>query len=176
MKMNRASSRIFLVMTLVGSLSACGGSDTPSNFKLFINELQPSNQDIVRDENGEADDWIEIYNGGDSLADLKGYIVSDSGTSHTIPSSIPIPVSGFVLLWADDSPSEGPAHLAFKLSATAGDSVTLTDPDGKPVDTVSFGVAVGQYSYARFPDGIGPFVWCAAPTPKASNGPACALP
>ncbi|MBN2573419.1 MAG: hypothetical protein JXP73_02525, partial [Deltaproteobacteria bacterium] len=64
-------------------------------------------------------------------------------------------------------------HLGFKLSASRGDEVALKDKTGRTVDSVSFGAATGQNTYARFPDGTGAFAWCAAPTPGASNGSAC---
>ncbi len=50
------------------------------------------------------------------------------------------------------------------------------DTLGRIVDSIAFGPATGQNSYARFPDGTGNFSWCAAPTPGAPNGAACAVP
>jgi hypothetical protein len=175
---------------LVGSLllGACSGSDGGNNggadaaplpplARLFINELQPSNQDTVTDEVGDADDWIEVYNDSDAPIDMQGYSVSDaSGLIQVIMSSLVVPARGFKLLWADGSPSQGPNHLGFKLSASAGETVTIKDTYGRKVDDVSFGAAVGQATYARFPDGTGAFAWCSAPTPGASNGSACATP
>ncbi len=175
--MTKQASRlgILLTMALSGFLGACGSSDGDKGHKLFINELQPSNQDGIKDEFGEADDWIEIYNSGDTAVDLQGFRVADnSGTSQVIAGPLVVQPGGFVLLWADDSPSQGVAHLGFKLGAKKGDALTLTDPDGQTLDSVSFSKADGQSSYARFPDGTGAFAWCAAPTPGASNGVACA--
>jgi hypothetical protein len=164
----------FLLAALSSFLGACGSSDGASTHQLFINEVQPSNQDTITDEYGEADDWIEIFNADTSAVDLKGFRVADSsGTSQSISGSVVIQPGGFALLWADDSPSQGAAHLGFKLGAKKGDSVTLMDPDGHTVDGVSFGQGQGQNSYARHPDATGAFAWCAAPTPGASNGTAC---
>ncbi len=162
-------------------LVACGGSEggsgSPSVASIFINELQPSNQDTITDEYGEADDWIEVFNAGASPVDMLGLTFADtSGTSTTITASVVIAPGGFHLFWADDSPGQGPSHLGFKLSATEGDSLVIKDSRGKTVDAVAFGPATGQNSYGRLPDGAGSFVWCGAPTPGASNGVACALP
>jgi hypothetical protein len=173
MATDRTITRFLLAGSLLGLLGACSSSDSKTR-KLFINELQASNQDIVTDEYGEADDWIEIFNADDATVDLNGYRVSDSsGTSQTVPGSLLIQAGGFVLLWADGSPSQGGAHLGFKLGAKNGDSVRLTDPQGNQLDKVSFGPVTGQSSYARFPDGAGAFAWCTVPTPGASNGAAC---
>lgn len=167
--------RYFPIVGLAALLGACSSSsDGEKPTKLSINELQPSNKDVITDEYGEADDWIEIFNAGDVPVDLQGFRLADSsGTSQAIAASLVVPAGGFILLWADDSPSQGSAHLGFKLGAKKGDSLTLTGPDGKVVDSVSFGQANGQSSFARHPDGTGSFAWCAAPTPGASNGPAC---
>ncbi len=164
-------------------LGACGGGDDQGDgaaapaAKLAINELQPSNQDTITDEKGEADDWIEVFNAGDTPVDMLGFSLADSsGTSQVIASSIVVPAGAFQLFWADDSPSQGANHLGFKLSATTGDKVSLKDGLGRTLDSVSFGPATGQNTYARFPDGTGPFAWCGAPTPGASNGLACTAP
>lgn len=162
-------------------LAACGGSEggsisTPAP-SVFINELQPSNQDTITDEIGETDDWIEVFNAGASPVDMLGLTFADSsGTSSTITASVVIAPGGFHLFWADDSPGQGPSHLGFKLSAKDGDSLVLRDSKGKTIDAVAFGAATGQNSYGRFPDGAGSFAWCGAPTPGASNGVVCPLP
>jgi hypothetical protein len=180
MQYYRGMTKLLLLGGLL--LGACSGSgsgrESPSlSGKLFLNELGPSNQDIVTDEYGEPDDWIEIFNAGDVPIDMLGCSLGDSsGTSQTIQSSVAIPAGGFQLFWADDSPAQGANHLGFKLSATKGDSVILRDPTGMTIDQVSFPPATGQITYARFPDGLGAFAWCAAPTPGASNGLACAVP
>ena len=184
MKLVSATTRFLLVGSLV--LGACGGSDGGGNggkdaasptplARLFINELQSSNQDTVTDEAGEADDWIEIYSDSDTAIEMQGYSFSDSsGLSQAITGSVLVQPRAFKLFWADDSPGQGANHLGFKLSASKGDKLTVKDTTGRTVDSVTFGVATGQNTYARFPDGSGAFAWCAAPTPGASNGAACA--
>jgi|WetSurMetagenome_2_1015567.scaffolds.fasta_scaffold769149_1 hypothetical protein len=183
MNRDRMLTRSLVVGGLL--LGACGGAgDNPQDAapqtplaRLFINELQPSNQDTVTDEYGEPDDWIEIYNDSDIAIEMRGYSFADSsGLTQSIVGSVLVQPRAFQFFWADDSPSQGANHLGFKLSAKAGDSITLRDTSGRRVDDVSFGPATGQNTYARFPDGVGAFVWCAAPTPGASNGVACAVP
>jgi hypothetical protein len=183
------TARFLTVFGLLGSLQACSSSDDKTSTgnqdsapvaptaKLVINELQPSNQDTVTDEKGDADDWIEIYNADTSAVDLKGFVVSDSsGTSQTIPSTLTIEAAGYLLLWADASPGQGANHLGFKLGASKGATVAIADQHGNMLDTVTFGAATGQNTYARFPNGSGSFSWCDKPTPKASNGSACGVP
>jgi len=170
---------------LLGACSDSGNGNSPDTdaasqmplARLFINELQPSNQDTVSDEVGDFDDWIEIYNDSDIVIEMQGYSFSDSsGLSQAITGAVVVQPRAFKLFWADDTPGQGANHLGFKLSASKGDTVTLKDTTGRKVDSVTFGPATGQNTYARFPDGTGAFAWCAAPTPGASNGVACAAP
>jgi hypothetical protein len=188
MKKRMTTKRLLLAATLLAG--ACSGSDSAGGgggnqdaapvaplARLFINELQPSNQTTVTDEAGEADDWIEIYNDSDAPIEMQGCAFADSsGLSQVIMSSIVVQPRSIKLFWADDTPGQGANHLGFKLSASSGDKVTLMDTLGRVVDSIAFGPATGQNSYARFPDGTGNFAWCAAPTPGAPNGAACAAP
>jgi hypothetical protein len=178
----RAAAGIFSVL-MVGLLSGCGsdgskGSDSDS-ISVRINELQPSNQTTITDENDEADDWIEFYNTGDTDVDLAGYFLSDDSADlekFTFTTNAVVPAGGVLLVWADgvDQTTQGPLHVGFKLSASGGDRVMLTSPDGYVVDQITFDIPPGaQYSYGRFPDGTGEFEWCATATPKAANGNAC---
>lgn len=45
--------------------------------RVVINELLASNASGLRDENGDSSDWIELFNDGDTAADLTGWGVSD---------------------------------------------------------------------------------------------------
>ena len=83
-------------------LGACSGSGSgPDNTqsllgRLFINELEPSNQDTVTDEYGEPDDWIEIWNAGDTPVDMLGLVFADSsGTSQVLRGSILVPAGSW---------------------------------------------------------------------------------
>lgn len=184
-----ASSDTHPVTNTAGTTTIPGGTPTggttatvstssalPTTARLVINELQPANKDTITDENGDADDWIEIYNPEATAVDLRGYAFGDSANKQVVDGSLPVPAGGYVLIWADDSPSQGSAHLGFKLSAKKGDTLTLADPSGKIVDTVTFGAATDQDVYARFPSGTGVFTWCAQASPGVANGSACGVP
>jgi hypothetical protein len=80
MKLVFSMTMIFVAGSLL--LGACGSSGNGNNegkdatpatalARLFINELQPSNQDTITDEVGDSDDWIEIYNDSDTAVDMK---------------------------------------------------------------------------------------------------------
>ena len=174
------------VVTLV--LAGCGDEEpraaadsvgAPQVSLVSINELMPGNtkNTTIVDEYGEHDDWIELYNAGDKDASLAGYYITDDQTDpfkRSLPTEAVVPAKGFLILWADDTPTQGPLHLPFGLSKT-GESAWLCDPDGKVLSGTSYSAPpVSDSSFARYPDGTGTFAWCATPTFQQSNGTACA--
>ena len=175
-----------LAGTISALLVACGSDTTQpaqsSGEPLYINEVQSSNYEYP-DDKGKTADWIEIYNDGQAEANLEGYYFSDSSKAplkQALSADVTIPAKGVLVLWADGTSGNGPLHLDFKLSAS-GEDATLSDPEGKLVDSTHFGGLPTSpdggrmnVSWARFPDGTGQFEWCTKPTPNALNGDACA--
>ncbi len=49
--------------------------------QVFFNELQSSNLETYRDEDGDFEDWIELYNAGPDAIDLDGWWLSDDSTN-----------------------------------------------------------------------------------------------
>ena len=45
---------------------------------LVINEIMASNFTKVADQDGEYDDWVELYNGGSNAVNLSGFYLSDN--------------------------------------------------------------------------------------------------
>jgi hypothetical protein len=100
----------------------------------IITEFMASNEDTILDGNGEASDWIEIYNPSRQVVDLTGWHLSDAPgnlTKWTFPA-VSIEAGGYMLLFA--SGSNGPdgggyLHTNFQLDAN-GDYLALVKPDG----------------------------------------------
>jgi hypothetical protein len=141
---------------------------------VVINELMASNSKTVA-ENGTYPDWIELYNPTDRDVDLGGYYVSDKLDDPRrveLPEGLTIDAKGYLLLWADGDLEEGNSHLPFKLSKD-GEAAVISGPDGTFLDSVEFQDAPQDYSYARFPNGVGDFAWCWEATPRAENPDQC---
>ncbi|MBK7223853.1 MAG: CotH kinase family protein [Saprospiraceae bacterium] len=140
--------------------------------KLFINEWMADNTDI-KDEAGEAEDWIEIYNAGDEDIYLGQYYLSDNlqKPDKWLMPDITLPVKSWVTFWADEDGSQGPGHANFKLSKD-GEFIGIFDNVDNyyaPIDTVRFGLSQTNVAYGRYPDG-GPLVNALTfPTPGESN-------
>ncbi|GAB4486753.1 MAG: hypothetical protein OHK0019_00950 [Saprospiraceae bacterium] len=131
-----------------------------NNVPVVINELLASNQNAETDENGQHEDWIELYNTSNANFDLSGYFITDNPSNldkWEFPAGSVIPPNGYLILWADEDSSQGPYHCNFKLSA-AGEFLALLDPALNFVDMLNFPQQVTDKGYARVPNGTGPFV------------------
>jgi hypothetical protein len=143
---------------------------------LVLNEISalPS---VAADEQGDHDDWLELFNTSNSPIDLAGlFITDDNGDrlKHMLYNNGEpwlLPPGGYQLLWADEEPLEGKTHVGFKLSSS-GDKVGIYQVTGG--DTVqlfyeTFPFQSSGYSLARLPNGIGPFSLTSKITPAAVN-------
>lgn len=170
------------IVWLTGLLLACAGdsgtdSDTDTDpdpvalGDVVINELLASNDAANVDENGDFDDWFELYNRGDDDADVSGWQVTDDfgrDVPYPLPDGTTIPAGGYLLIWADDEIGQGPLHVNFKLGAS-GETLTLLGPDGDLVDEITFGEQTPDISYGRSPDGSDSWDTFDPPTPEAAN-------
>lgn len=140
---------------------------------IFINEFMADNDNVVQDEVGDYDDWLELYNAGDEAVNLEGMYLTDDladPTQWQIPDTT-IPAGGFLLFWADDEEGEGPLHTNFKLGA-GGEELGLFDTDANAnlaIDTLTFGEQTTDISYGRYPDGEDFWMFFSYATPGSSN-------
>ncbi len=147
---------------------------------LKVNELVARNARGHIDEFGDDDDWIELYNPGSSPINVAGLYLSDTTlltSFHRIPGTdatkTTIPAGGFLVLWADGEPGEGPNHLPFKLS-NGGETVYLAQLIGGQVDIIdqiAFPKLERDVSYGRFPDGENQLMLLSDPSPASQNLP-----
>ena len=147
-----------------------GVDATFSASPVVINELMASNESTASDENGDFDDWIELYNTSAASVDLSGYYLTDNPANLTkwaFPAGTTIAANGFLIVWADEDQEQGPLHTNFKLSGS-GEPLYLLDAALQYVDTLSFPAQTTDLGYARVPNGTGPFV-IQSPTFNAPN-------
>lgn len=126
---------------------------------LVINEFLASNNFAVADQDGEFDDWIELYNNTSTAIDLENYHLSDDGADlrqWTFPAGATIAPNGYFVVWADKDDLQAGYHANFKLSA-AGETIYLSDPAGSILDQVTYTTQVADTSYGRYANGTGNF-------------------
>jgi hypothetical protein len=145
----------------------------PSLPKLVINELMASNEMAFSDEEGEFDDWIEIYNADNQAIFLGDKYLSDNLTNPAkwqLPA-ISLDANEYLLIWADEDGEQGELHANFKLKKS-GETLGIysNENDGyAPIDVVSYPNQTTDISYGRLPNGVGAFQVLPFISPKLNN-------
>jgi hypothetical protein len=145
---------------------------TPENYSLSINEFMASNGNIISDEFGEFDDWIELYNHGKDSVFLGNLYLSDK-LSQPLRWKLPnrwLQSGAYLLVWADGQTQQGDLHANFSLSASGEQVVlsTLTEGNEWIIDSLTFGPQLRNISFGRYPEVTGP--WGSMhPTPGGPN-------
>jgi spore coat protein CotH len=127
---------------------------------VVINEFMASNDGIVKDEVGEAEDWIELFNITDKDINMSGYYITDNPLNlkkFKFPANTIIKAKSYAIVWADEDQEQGPLHTNFKLSAS-GEVIYLLDSNLVMLDSITFGPQITNKSAARIPNGTGNFV------------------
>ncbi len=154
---------------------ACSSLPAAVGFQdLVINEFMADNDDDSpwMDQDGEFDDWIEIYNNTNQTVNLDNYFLSDTSTFEhkwEFPN-IDIPANGYLIVWADKDVDQTGLHTQFSLDKDGGE-IILSHIDNTVVDSVSYGEQSGNISMSRVPNGIGNFISTETVTHGSANVP-----
>lgn len=146
-----------------------------------INEFSADTaNDGLLDEDGDVEDWIEIYNPGPNAADLSTFYLTDDillPNKWNFPAVI-MPPDSYLVVFASGknrSVAGNELHTNFKLSAN-GEYLALTRDDGAGGFVVvnefapEYPPQEEGFSYGLAPDGI-TLGFTESPTPNAANGP-----
>ncbi|MCB0409757.1 MAG: CotH kinase family protein [Flavobacteriales bacterium] len=128
---------------------------------VVINELSASNASIQADDDGEFDDWIELYNNTNLDINIGGYYLSDESSDLTkwkIPDNTIIGANDYLIIWADKDTLQLGLHANFKLSAS-GETLYLSNVSEVLLDEITFDNQTTDVTYGRFPNGTGPFMY-----------------
>jgi len=190
-KVCRARHPRWLYLCLAGGV-LLSFSPARLHASIVINEVMASNVSSFPDPQGDFDDWIELYNAGDTSISLAGMYLTDdleAPTKWRIPAenraAATIPAHGYLLIWMDGETSDnqidtaprarvtGPPasgfHAGFRLGAD-GDEVYLFHTDGTTlIDSLVFEEQTPDISYGRYPDGGDMLRFFGEPTPGGPN-------
>jgi hypothetical protein len=150
---------------------SCKKTYEKPSVNVVVNELMPVNSSTEADQNGEFDDWIELYNLSSSSVNLSGYYLSDNKKEPgkwKIPQGTIIASKGYLIVWADNDTTQAGLHANFKLSSQ-GEDALISDPEKTILDKTSFPPQSLELTWSRVPNGTGEFKW-QAPTFNRSNG------
>lgn len=118
----------------------------------IISEFVANNDKSLEDEDGDASDWVELYNGGTTNV-MDGYFLTDTKTNLTqwpIPTLI-FPTNKFRIIYAsakDRSATNGQLHANFKLKKEGG-YLALVRPDLTIASEYEYGPQVKDVSYGE---------------------------
>lgn len=142
---------------------------------LVINEVCASSITTLRDEDGEYPDWIELHNASSQPIDLSNYALSDDPdrlVKWRFPQGTVIEPGGYFVVFAsgkDRAAAEGSwPHASFRLRSN-GETVILSDVQGRLVDMTTYDLLEADTSWGRNEEGNGVFRVYQSPTPGLPN-------
>ncbi len=124
------------------------------------NATQPVINEVMTN-NGDAGDWIELFNPTGGAVDLSGWYLSDSSASlqkFAIPAGTAIPSNGYAVF------TEAQFGSAFKLSKN-GESIYLSNTAGAVIDSDDFGGSDTGVTFGRYLNRDGHWTFTALTTP-----------
>ncbi len=168
--MNLYLKTLFLFSFLLLFLSMQIQAQPTATPQVAINEIMASNSLTQKDPTGEYDDWIEIRNNTNAGIDISNWYLSDQYSwrkKWKFPSGSIITPYGYLIIWCDSQTTQSGLHSTFKLNK-GGEEVILCKVDTAVIDSITFGKQITDTTYARIPNGNGPFVY-SKPTFDAPN-------
>ena len=139
-----------------------------------ISEFCADNANGIEDENGDSSDWIEIYNGAATAANLAGWTLTDDvalPAKWTFPS-VSVPAYGYLKLFASSKNRTDPAyplHTNFSISKASG-YLALFRPNATAASEFTYGAQAEDISYGLLPSGASyVYGYLETPTPGAAN-------
>ncbi|MDB4808549.1 CotH kinase family protein [Verrucomicrobiales bacterium] len=160
--------RSFLVFLLLFNIGLARSS------AFVITEFMAINDALHADEQGEFDDWVEVYNPEDAPQDLGGLYLSNDREDPTLwrlPGDTVIAPLGRLLIWLDNDPEQGPLHAPLRLSG-AGGVVILTDRDGETLlDEIEYPAQHPDIAFGRAAPEAEATIFLLRPTPGEPNDP-----
>lgn|SRR5574344_407299 len=140
---------IALIVTAFILVYMFTNQDTSNYGKLYINEIVVNNVNLIKDEDGEFSDYIELYNGYKFDINLEGYHLSDKEfkTDEYIIPNVTIKSGEYLIIFASGKDkNEEYVHTNFKLS-DKGEVVTLSDKENNVLSKVRYKETAINSSY-----------------------------
>ena len=166
--MKKTGFRALFCCALFLLLFGCARAD------VVINEVMASNGYY---ENGEAWDWVELYNNGKETVNLSGWGFTDSKKDlykFTFPQGAKLKGGSYLTVWctgeANKTPGKGNTFYADFAISSGGEKLRLTDPDGNERQQVELPPQYGCVSYG-LPAGGGEYGFLENPTRGKKNDP-----
>lgn len=141
---------------------------------VYINEYMSSNGSILKDEDAEYNDWIEIINAGDQVVNLEGYRITDDAEvlDKWIFPSVEIQPNSYLIIFASGKDKTDPAgeylHTNFALDRK-GENLYFSKPNGDAIDELITENVPMDVSYGRDKSDKDKWFFYTEPTPGKEN-------
>ncbi|MGB4205790.1 MAG: CotH kinase family protein [Bacteroidales bacterium] len=164
------SKRLLLIILILSAYFVTYQADAQN---ITLNEFMSSNSSTIADEDGDFEDWIEIYNYGTTPVGLDDFGLSDKPGQpfKWVFPDIVIQPGEYLIVWASGknrTDPDAPLHTNFSIKAD-GEQLTLTNPSGIAISIVQPVALQSDISYGRSPDGTGNYYFFDEPTPGTAN-------
>lgn len=171
--------RILMLAVFLGGVTQNALGQVVINEYMVSNLCSPNNPNVIQDNFGDCNDWVELYNPTGADFDLEGYFFTDNAdnlTKYEFPAGAVIPANGYLRLWLSGRPNVpfdiNNIHIDFMIGQMdPNEIIALVEPDGTTIadiDEVENPSQLG-HTRGRFPDGADDWVIFTAPTMGASN-------
>lgn len=141
--------------------------------QVVINEYSCSNINTIQDNDGDYEDWIELYNTGSSAVNLGGYFLSDdiNNIAKWEFPIVSIAANGYLLVYCSNknTASGSYIHTSFKLTQTKAESIVFSNPQEKILDSQTLQITQSGHSMGLTSDGGSTWGVFKSPTPNAAN-------
>jgi hypothetical protein len=144
---------------------------TVNYLDVAINEIMAKNDATVVDQNGEYDDWMEMFNNTSNNINLGNTFLSNdflNPLKWRFPVGTIIPSQSVLAIWCDGDTTQTGIHTNFKLDADS-DELLLSNVNGILIDSIAFGPQSADISLFRCPDGIGNYAYTMNSTFEQKN-------
>jgi hypothetical protein len=162
------SRLIYALLLVFGGLSLAA--------QVTINEYSAANWKQYYDNHNDHEDWIELYNAGNTAANIGNFWLSDNPDNlqkFQFPAGTTIPSGGFLVVWCSRRGTvEGSNfHANFRLTQTKNNPevLTLSNAQGNIVDQIEIKKTATHQSRCRKTNGAADWRICTTPTLGTSN-------
>lgn len=171
-----ACSTVFSILagmpqTLLLLLAAFTFFQSSLRAQIVINEACIYNGNGLKDENGEVESWIELYNDGAADVSLEGFTLTDDPifpAKWKFPT-VSIPTNSHLIVFLSGNDRSSPQlHTGFEVSRK-GASLHLFDEDRVEVSSMNVPALQLDHSFGSVADGSSAQIIFASPSPGLSN-------
>src|SRR6185436_2198371 len=130
----KSSRSLAIVLRICVGLVILAGLREAAHAQVEITEFMASNSRILRDQDGDYPDWIEIHNTGVNTVNLNGWSLTDDANDLTkwhFPATNLL-ANGYLVVFAsgkDRAVAGAELHTSFNLAA-GGEYLALVKPNG----------------------------------------------